>query len=299
MNRPLLLIVDDDATDRAAAARCLADDVRVIEAPDARTGLRMIEEEMPDAVLTDLRMPEMTGLELVEQVRERWPRLPVVLMTSMGNERTAVRALQAGAISYVSKGEIEEHLAETIGEVIELAAARQDEQRLLAHMVTSVCEFLLPNDTTLVIPAVNWITGELRRCDFGDESTRGQVGMAVSEALSNAIIHGNLELTSDLRDRDRNAYDDEIASRRQRQPYSDRRVHCRARVEADTFEIRIEDQGKGFDASKLPDPTDPENLLRARGRGVFLIRTFMDEVEYTPPGNVVTMRKRSSGTRSS
>lgn len=292
MNAPLLLIVDDDATDRAAAARCLTDGVRVIEAVDGKSALQMIEAESPDAVLTDLRMPGMTGLELVKQVRERWPRLPVVLMTSMGSARTAVQALHAGAISFVAKAELEEQLAETIDEVIELVAARQDEQRLLARLVVHNSEFLLPNDPSLVLPAVTWITAELQRCDFGDEATRNQVGMALSEALSNAMIHGNLALSSDLRDRDRSAYDAEIAWRRQQSPYSDRRVRCVTRVESGTFEARIEDQGAGFDIAALPDPTQPENLLRARGRGVFLIHTFMDEVEYTKPGNAVTLRKR-------
>ena len=59
-------------------------------------------------------------------------------------------------------------------------------------------------------------------------------------------------------------------------------------------EFVIEDQGSGFDPGSLPDPTDPANLERVSGRGVLLMRTFMDEVDFSERGNRVTMRKRAS-----
>ncbi|MEM8681572.1 MAG: ATP-binding protein, partial [Planctomycetota bacterium] len=58
-------------------------------------------------------------------------------------------------------------------------------------------------------------------------------------------------------------------------------------------EFVIEDEGPGFDPTRLPDPTDPANLERVSGRGVLLMRTFMDEVEYSERGNRVILRKRS------
>ena len=58
-----------------------------------------------------------------------------------------------------------------------------------------------------------------------------------------------------------------------------------------TFVVR--DEGPGFDVASLPDPTDPENLTKASGRGVILMRTLMDEVHYSTAGNTVTMIKRA------
>ena len=58
----------------------------------------------------------------------------------------------------------------------------------------------------------------------------------------------------------------------------------------------IRDEGPGFDPDGLPDPTDPENLTKASGRGVLLIRTFMDEVRFNDTGNEITMIKRCSTT---
>jgi anti-sigma regulatory factor (Ser/Thr protein kinase) len=56
----------------------------------------------------------------------------------------------------------------------------------------------------------------------------------------------------------------------------------------------IADEGPGFDVTAVPDPTDPENLLKPSGRGLLLIRSFMDEVYHNARGNSITMVKRSS-----
>ena len=53
------------------------------------------------------------------------------------------------------------------------------------------------------------------------------------------------------------------------------------KVEEDEFQIVISDEGEGFDLSTVPDPTEPENLLKTSGRGIFYMRSFMDHVEYT------------------
>jgi len=84
-----------------------------------------------------------------------------------------------------------------------------------------------------------------------------QIAMAVREAAVNAVLHGN-------------AYD------------PDKKVRLDfERVKGDLI-ITIRDQGKGLDLEKIPDPLAPDNLLKTSGRGIFLIRSFMDEVEIHP-----------------
>lgn len=289
-----LLVVDDDRTDRTAVRRLLADmELEIVEAEDGEEALSRVEEQAPDIVLTDLRMPGITGLELVERLGEEVPGLPVVLMTSMGSERVAMEALEAGAASYVPKSALDEMLQDTLRGLLELLEARQDREAVLEFLRASRSEFLLPTDIRVIPPFSGFVGAQLELFGFGDEAGRARVGMAVAEALSNAMVHGNLELESDLRDDDRAEFDRQLRQRSERSPWADRRVRCRAWVSPDVVEFRIEDEGPGFDVSALPDPTEPENLLAARGRGVFLLRTFMDEVEYTPPGNVVTLRKRA------
>ena len=95
------------------------------------------------------------------------------------------------------------------------------------------------------------------------------IRLALEEALVNAIKHGN-----------------------QMDPDKTVRICCLATEEA--VEVAIEDEGDGFDPGELPDPTDEDHLDLPGGRGVMLIRSFMDTVDFNDKGNRITMRKRRS-----
>ena len=83
-----------------------------------------------------------------------------------------------------------------------------------------------------------------------------------------------------------------MAQRRREKPYLTRRVYVTARESPAEAVYVIRDEGPGFDPSQLPDPTDPSNLDRVSGRGLLLIRTFMDKVHHNAAGNQITMVKR-------
>ena len=101
-----------------------------------------------------------------------------------------------------------------------------------------------------------------------DEDEIFRVAMAVREAAVNAVLHGN-------------SYDPE------------KRITASFENTGESLVIRITDQGKGLDPDTLPDPLAPENLLRGSGRGIFLIRSFMDEVHFKQlhPGTELTLIK--------
>lgn len=101
-----------------------------------------------------------------------------------------------------------------------------------------------------------------------DEDELFKITMAVREAAVNAVLHGN-------------SYDPE------------KRITASFENTGDSLVIRIADQGKGLDPATLPDPLAPENLLRGSGRGIFLIRSFMDEVHFKQlhPGTELTLIK--------
>ena len=107
-----------------------------------------------------------------------------------------------------------------------------------------------------------------------DEDTRTGVSMAVREGMINAILHGN-------------AYD------------PGKRVNLTFEQNGQELIVIITDEGKGFVPEEVPDPLAPENLLKQSGRGIFLMRAFMDEVRFRKlePGTEITMIKRlqSSG----
>lgn len=99
-----------------------------------------------------------------------------------------------------------------------------------------------------------------------DEDEQHQIGMAVRELSVNAVVHGNR--------------------------YNKKKsVHLAIQASPESLEVTVGDEGEGFDMSSLPDPTSPENLLRQSGRGLLLIRAFMDDFDMHPrPGGGTEVR---------
>jgi anti-sigma regulatory factor (Ser/Thr protein kinase) len=125
-----------------------------------------------------------------------------------------------------------------------------------------------------------------------------RIGVALEEAINNAIHHGNFELDSGLLDSDPVAYNSLFQERQDTQPFSDRRVHIYADVTREKATYVIRDDGEGFDWRTLPDSADPANLEKNRNRGLTLVKTFMDEVLHNDKGNEVTMVKYREEDRS-
>src|SRR5262245_59976417 len=276
---PTILVVDDSPADRDLAESFLREEgVEVVHAGDGREALAVIELGKPDLVLTDLLMPKMDGLQLVREVRGRYPRLPVILMTAFGTEELALRALREGAASYVPKRNLAGALPETVRNVLAAADAAKEQERVRRCVIQAECRFVLDNDESLVAPLFGYLQADLRRHEFCSDNRLVRLGVALREALINAIHHGILEVGSELLEKDSDAYCRLVNERRRQSPYRERRVHVAARICADSATYIIADEGPGFDPSRLPDPVDPANLEKPSGRGLLLIRTFMDEV---------------------
>lgn len=288
-----ILVVDDCLTDRRRAGGLLTRaGCEVVYAENGREAIERIAERRPDAVVTDLQMPEMDGLAVVAAVARDHPFVPVVVMTSRGSESAAVQALQAGAASYVPKRDLALQLVEAVNRVRFVAGESRDLARVAERIVRHSIRYDLECDISLVPPTVRAVRDLLAGRRGVDEATVLRVAIAFEEALLNAVYHGNLEVGSELRDDDPNAYYDLARTRCELSPFRDRRVTIDVTLTPDDVRFAIADEGPGFDPETLPDPTDPENIARASGRGLLLIRTFMDEVTHNPRGNSITMVKR-------
>ncbi len=284
-----ILVVDDSAMDQKIAAGLLQKDTgwEVEFAADGRQAWNRVQNAnvpLPDVIVTDLQMPEMNGLDLVREVQREFPLVPVILMTAQGSETIAVEALQQGAASYVPKSKLASMLAATVQQVLSLACERRSKRALLRFMGAMECRFVLENDTTMLTSLVSYLQSILRDMDVLSENDRLRTGVA---------YHGNLEVSSELREIDHMQFYDLARQRTQAAPYMHRKIYIDVRIDSHGLQYVIRDEGPGFDPSKLPDPTDPANLERPCGRGLLLMRTFMDEVRYNDRGNEVTMLKRS------
>jgi len=294
----VILVVDDSPEGRDIAGECLREQGwSPLFARNGVEALEVVGARKPDAVLTDLRMPRMNGLELVEAMRRDHPGIPVVLMTAYGSEDTAVAALRAGALSYVPKKDLRTNLAAAMNVVMSAVSAKRFRERARTLLVKSESSYQLDYRPHATEALVSHLQGNLSRIDFCDETGLFQLSAALTEALQNAVEHGSLEMDSSLREKAVAEYARYREERRAALPYRDRRVHVFERCVPDEVTYVVRDEGPGFDISQVPDPRDPENLLKPSGRGILLMRTFMDEVQFNESGNEVTMVKRREPRR--
>jgi serine/threonine-protein kinase RsbW len=130
-------------------------------------------------------------------------------------------------------------------------------------------ELSLPSRIDTVAKAAAAVAEFLSRSGISDDAAFG-IDMAVREAVTNAVIHGNRQ--------DEN-----------------KTVDVTLKSSPEAVEISVHDQGPGFNPEDVPDPTAAENILKASGRGIFFMRTFMDEVDWLirpEGGTTVRMVKR-------
>ena len=119
-----IVIVDDSAIDRRLVEFFLRKgiaDVSLLSVDCGQKAIDSIASETPDLIITDLQMPGMNGLELVEQIKSQGCSAPVILMTGFGTQQIAVQALKAGAASYVPKSALDKHLVETVKHVMSVS----------------------------------------------------------------------------------------------------------------------------------------------------------------------------------
>ena len=136
------------------------------------------------------------------------------------------------------------------------------------HHVPETVERSLESTLESVDSAEELAVGAARRAGF-DEDDLMKIGMAVRESMVNAVVHGNRYNIN-------------------------KRVRFSVASSPEVFTVRIADEGEGFEFERLPDPLAPENIMRTSGRGIFLIREFMDEVRIRrlePRGTEVTLVK--------
>lgn len=293
---PTVLVVDESDVDQRLVAGALENtpELNVEFAKDGREALDRIIADPPELVITDLVMPEMNGVELLASIKRLHPRVPVVLITSIDNEELAEQAVEWGALAYIPKTSIAKLLPGIVNDLLTLAREKSEVSRLLESIAESETTFVLKdNDTSLIAPLLDYAGGCLRNSGVCEEGAEDLICLALEEALRNAVHHGNLELSSELREMfDEELFDKAMDERRRLSPYRDRKVYVKITISPDGVTFVVRDDGDGFDPSKVPDPTSEEGLEAVSGRGILLMQSLMDEVTFNEKGNEVTLVKR-------
>lgn len=265
-----VLVVDDDEVVRLTLSRILEKEgyqVEAIEEPEE--GLRRIEERDYLTVITDVIMPGMSGLEFQRRLRERRAELPVVVISSFPTIERIIEAVQGGAVDFLTKPF---DMDQILRVVKRCAEARVELARNLTtqQFMKNDIHMRIPSTAEHIQGAVHFITRRSMLADAYSTPVAFQVRLALDEAMANALEHGNKNLPDKL-------------------------ITVVVSITALRFDVTVEDEGSGFDPASVVDPMSENSLssLLEGGRGLFLMRCYMDGVEFNGSGNSVHMWKEN------
>lgn len=285
-----ILLVDHSQVDRRLAVRRLESKPgwSVVTASSPEQGLEILEHLPCDLLIVSPAHCFEGSTILMRRARDIDPDFPVIILSDRNDETRDVAKLCLQSQAYVCKNEINEVLVNEVESVLHRERARHIELNLMRRRISHRQEFAVENDTRFVSVIVGQLLDAVSVvCD--DSAARMKMGIAIEEALLNAMIHGNLEVSSELRQLEDDSYQKLIAARRRNPVYGDRKVTVSVDVNRDRVQFSVADEGPGFDVESLPDPSREDRLNIPSGRGIMMMRTLMDEVTFSNRGNKVVM----------
>lgn len=249
-----------------------------------------------DAVLSEADLGDGEWRDLLTTIRGRQWNTPVFVVTRSLSVESAAQAARDGAELVFSKDSDPAEWLFPLECAIERAASRSTRAAVENSLTEQTLRFIVDNDKGSV---PHFVTLLVENCDrFGllDDRDRMRIQVALEEALLNSVIHGNLEVSSKLREMEGDLFEQAILERKQLEPYRSRRVTLIAEYTREYARFTIRDQGPGFDVNKVRNPTEDDAIELASGRGILLMRSFTDSIEYNDAGNEVRMLKRRSAS---
>lgn len=299
-----VLLVEDSPTQAMEMTMLLeAADHEVTHVANGQLGLEQLRQTSIDVVVTDLEMPELNGLELVQSMRSNFSHIPTILVTGHGSEDLAAEALQRGAAGYVPKNQMTQSLNDTIIDVLGVIRTDASYARLISTLRKNVFFFELPNDPLLIQPLIGLLMQVSAGMELLPSVEMVRMGVAVEHAIANAMCHGNLELTTDQCPNHHElaregTVNDAMRERLRQAPYQDRKVEVEAIATTEQICVRVKDAGKGFDISTVPQvgKMNAQAIFHqdatSKGKGLVLMANFVDELKFNEQGNEVTLIKR-------
>lgn len=133
---PCVLLIDDEEHLRSLMAKVIElEGIKVLQAKNAKQGLKFLELEEVQVVITDVRLPDANGVELTQSIKEKNPALEIIVLTAYGTIEDGVRAIKNGAFDYLTKGDHQQKLIPLLNKAIEKVTLQQKVQRLEAKLI--------------------------------------------------------------------------------------------------------------------------------------------------------------------
>jgi DNA-binding response OmpR family regulator len=256
-------------------------------------------EHNTDLIITDIKLRKMDGIELLRKINSMDEPVPVLIISGHGNVEDAIRALRYGASDYIRKPFDINDLASSVRSILKRKFEKKLSDNFGMYKNYEKSVLVIPNDSELINTISFTFTKDLVTAGLFNYTTSENIALAIQEAISNAMYHGNFEIDSSLRDNGgMKEFNNEIEKRKTLSPYKDRKVKLTYEFTPEYVLYEVEDEGNGFDYKLLPDPRDPENFFKNSGRGLLIIRIYMDEVTWLDKGNIIRMKKYKTNRNS-
>ncbi len=266
----------------------------VILAESGNEGIEKFREFSPDIVISDIRLPDKSGNIVVKEIKEIDKDVPIIVITGYSDHNLILSAMRNGAVELLKKPFKPKDLKYLISKIeilfkkirVKLSASfLQWEKR---HLKISNDIHIIPSVTDYIFANVDYIFGEISFMKIG-----------LQEILINAIEHGNLEISYEEKQKllSSGEYNRALREKALRPENVNKVVDIKVFSTTDYLKLTIEDMGKGFDLTSIPDPQNPENFLNEHGKGIMMTLNAYDEVIYNEKGNKVTLVKYADGKK--
>ncbi|TWU22428.1 Luminescence regulatory protein LuxO [Novipirellula galeiformis] len=292
-----ILLCEDSPTHTLLMQTLLEEDAHQVHCvEDGRQAIDWLADQLPELVVTDLRMPNMNGVELVRTLISDYPQIPAVVVTARGSEDLAVDALALGAVNFVPKNSLNVLLNLVVRQAVAFSGSDRFSQSFAGQLHSPEFYFKLSNSIESINPVTQIVIQALAASGKLNMTERIRIGFAVASALFNAMCYGNLELS----DEDPmigkaiagdSASQDELLSLAKSDAFRKRSVHLKVSGGEKDTRISVSHDGQGRLARFSPAPGTPESFEFEQCRGMMLVTSFMDEVIFNSGFSEVVMVK--------
>ncbi|MCP4889183.1 MAG: response regulator [Planctomycetaceae bacterium] len=294
----VILLADDSPTHTALMRSLLEEASHVVHCVgDGLQLMQALDETVPDLVVTDLRMPEMNGMQVVQEIAARYSTIPTVVVTSPGSENLAVDALALGAANFVPKNSLRILLDHVVCQTLQLSQADRLFDQLSGKLLHPEFSMTLSNHLSSIRPAVTYFIQSLAAAKCMDRTQRIRVATAVVSALFNAICFGNLEVSEEeavitqILSGEESGHQ-ELRELANQATYRDRHVSLKVSIGEHDTRVLVSHNGPGRSMRTIPAPGTPESFELEQCRGLMLITSVMDDVKFQSDYSEVVMIKQ-------
>ena len=288
---PLILVVDDSLTDRTLIKEllCLEPIDWIVEfAESAEQAILKIESLAVDVIITDMMMPGMSGLELLERVRTQVKPVPVVLVSGQSGDDLALEAVQKGAASYVPKDELAVKLSDTVKQVLAARTTDWSLRDVVDSISAASFRFDLCNNPARIPSVVSFLQQLGCNMHLFDSEGRMRIGVALDEAMLVGMCLGNLELSNQeflvaKTALHNGATDQVVEQRRASAEYSGRPLTVDVAMSPSQMKLTVGCAGRSF-ADYLNNDADGQ-------RSMNLIKSMFCEVTLNEAGTAIQLVK--------